>query len=166
MAHNDHPRDTTKEGAYMHAKGMTLWSLLVAALVLTPLLAAAQVSYRESRQVRTYDQARGPIQVINDWRDVVNVSMWSEHRERIGEWTVQPGERAMLGEARRPIRVRPNYKIKVGDDWGWVDVGQVGQFQNGTWYVNVREVWQATHERPRPSDSRRGEVYPRDRFVR
>ena len=150
----------------MHAKSMQLWGILVAVLVLTPLLAVAHVQYRESRQVRNYDQARGPIQVVNDWRDVVNVSLWSEHRERSGAWVIRPGERAMLGEARRPIRVRPSDKMKVGDDWGWVDIGQVGQFQNGTWYVNVRDVWQATHDRPRPYDSRRGEIYPRDRFVR
>ena len=150
----------------MNAKGMKLFGMLVVVLVLTPLLAVAQVHYRESQLARNYDQARGPIQVVNDWRDVVNVSMWSESRERIGEWVIRPGERALLGEARRPIRVRPTYKIKVGEDWGWVDVGQVGQFQNGTWYVNVRDVWQATHERPRPYNSWRGEVYPRDRFVR
>ena len=150
----------------MRSKGMKLGGMLAVVLVLTPLLAVAQVQYRESRLARNYDQTRGPIQVVNDWRDVVNVSMWSESRERISEWVVRPGERAMLGEARRPIRVRPNYKIKVGEDWGWVDVGQVGQFQNGTWYVNVRDVWQVTHERPRAYDSRRGEVYPRGRFVR
>ena len=150
----------------MHAKSMKLWGILVAVLVLTPLLVAAQVYYQESRPTRNSDQARGPIEVVNDWRDVVNVSMWSERRERIGAWVVRPGERALLGEARRPIRVRPTYKIKVGDEWGWVDVEQVGQFQNGTWYVNVRDVWQATHDRSRPFDSRRGEVYPRDRFVR
>ncbi len=107
----------------MHTKGMKLWGMLGAVLVLTPLLAVAQGQYRESRQARNYAQARGPIQVVNDWRDVVNVSMWSESRERIGEWVVRPGEQALLGEARRPIRVRPNYKIKVGEDWGWVDVG-------------------------------------------
>ena len=59
----------------MYAKGMKLWGLLVAVLVLIPLLAAAQVTYRESRQARNYDQARGPVQVINDWRDVVTVSI-------------------------------------------------------------------------------------------
>ena len=150
----------------MNSKSMKLWGMLAVVLLLTPLLAVAQVTYRESRPIQNYEQPRGPIQVVNDWRDVVNVSMWSESRERLGEWVVRPGERAMLGEARRPIRVRPNYKIKVGEDWGWVDVGQVGQFQNGTWYVNVRDVWQATHNQPRPYDSRRGEVYPRDRFVR
>src|SRR6266699_5769496 len=111
MAHHDHPRDTTKEGEYMHSKSMKLWGMLVAVLVLPPLLAVAQVQYRESRPVRNYDQARGPIEVVNDWRDVVNVSMWSDHRERIGAWLVRPGERVLLGEARRPIRVRPNYKI-------------------------------------------------------
>jgi hypothetical protein len=150
----------------MHTKSMKLVGMLAVALLFTPLLAVAQVQYREPRLTQSYDQARGPIQVVNDWRDVVNVSMWSERRERIGAWVVRPGERALLGEARRPIRVRPTYKIKVGDDWGWVDVGQVGQFQNGTWYVNVRDVWQATHNRPRPEDSRRGEIYPRDRFIR
>ena len=150
----------------MHAKGMKLWGLLVAVLVLTPLLAAAQVTYRESRQARPDYQARGPIPVINYSRGVVYVSMCSQHRERIGEWVVRPGERALLGEAQRPIRVRPNYKIKVGDNWGWVNVGQVVHFQNGMWYVTVRDVWQATHDRARPSDFRRGEVYPRDRFVR
>jgi len=150
----------------MNSKGMKLWGIVAVVLLLTPLLAVAQVRYRESQLAPNYDQTRGPVQVINDWRDVVNVSMWSENRERIGEWVVRPGERVVLGETRRPIRVRPNYKIKVGEDWGWVDVGQVGQFQNGTWYVNVRDVWQVTHERSRPYDSRRGEVYPRDRFVR
>jgi hypothetical protein len=150
----------------MHGKGIKLWGILVAVLVLIPLLTSAQVTYRESRPAQHDDYARGPIEVVNDWRDVVNVSMWSARREPIGAWLVRPGERVLLGEARRPIRVRPHYKIKVGDDWGWVDVGQVGQFQNGTWYVNVRDVWQATHDRSRPFDSRRGEVYPRDRFVR
>jgi hypothetical protein len=150
----------------MHAKGIKLWGILVAVLVLPPLLASAQVYYRESRPAQHDDHARGPIEVVNDWRDVVHVSMWSARREPIGAWLVRPGERVLLGEARRPIRVRPNYKIKVGDEWGWVDVGQVGQFQNGRWYVNVRDVWQATHDRSRPFDSRRGEVYPRDRFVR
>lgn len=100
----------------MHAKRMKLWWMLAAVLGLIPLLATAQVPYWESRQIRTYDQARGPIQVINDWRDVVHVSMWSDNRERIGERVVRPGERALLGEVRRPIRVCPTDKIKVGDD--------------------------------------------------
>ncbi len=76
----------------MRSKGMKLGGILAVVLVLTPLLAVAQVQYRESRLARNYDQTRGPIQVVNDWRDVVNVSMWSESRERIGEWVVRPGE--------------------------------------------------------------------------
>src|ERR671924_151184 len=103
MSHNVHRRDTIKEGEVMNSKGMKLWGLLVAVLVLMPLLAVAQVQYRESRQVRNYDQARGPIEVVNDWRDVVSVSMWSARREQIGAWVVRPGERGLLGEARRPI---------------------------------------------------------------
>ena len=87
--------------------------------------------------------------------------MWSNHRQRIGGWIVRPGERVLLEEGRKSIKVRLSYKIQVGEDWSWVDVGQVGQFQNGTWYVSVRDVWQATH-RDRPYDSRRGEVVPRD----
>jgi len=150
----------------MHAKGMSLWVILAVVLVCTPLCAVAQVQYREPQRVPYYNQVRGPIQVVNDWRDAVNVSLWSHRRQRIGAWVVRPGERVLLGEASRPIRVRPSYKIKVGEDWGWVDVGQVGQFQNGTWYVNVRDVWQATHAQPRPYDTRRGELPARDWFVR
>ncbi len=94
------------------------------------------------------------------------MNMWSDQRERIGAWSIRPGENVVLQERGQRIRVRPNYKMKVGEDWGWVDVGQVGQFQNGTWYVNVRDVWQATHrdrhESPRETsreayDSRRGD---------
>ena len=53
------------------------------------------------------------------------------------------------------IRVRPNYKIKVGEDWGWVNVGDVAEFRRGVWYVNVRDIWRATHQR--------GERWDRDR---
>ena len=69
----------------------------------------------------------------------------------------------VLQERGERIRVRPNDKIKMGDDGGWVDVGQVGQFQNGMWRVDMRDVWAATHQdRPEGRDSRRGESPPRD----
>ena len=43
-----------------------------------------------------------------------------------------------------------------------MDVGQVGQFQNGVWHVNVRAIWASTHQdRPEGRDSRRGEGPPR-----
>jgi hypothetical protein len=103
------------------------------------------------------------MQVINDWRDAVSLSMWSEHRERMGEWSIRPGENVVLQERGERIRVQPHDKIKVGEDWGWVEVGQVGQFQNGVWHVTVRNVWTATHQdRPEDSDGRRSEGQPRE----
>jgi hypothetical protein len=36
------------------------------------------------------------------------------------------------------LKVRSNYKITIGDSGDWVEVDQVGQFRNGTWYVKVR----------------------------
>jgi len=56
------------------------------------------------------------MQVINDWRDEVSLSMWSDNRERLGEWLVRPGENVVLQERGELLRVRPNYMIKVGDD--------------------------------------------------
>ena len=44
-----------------------------------------------------------------------------------------------------------------------MDVGQVGQFQNGVWHVTVRNVWAATHQdRPEGRDGRSGESQPRE----
>ncbi|NJM11756.1 MAG: hypothetical protein HC889_07630 [Synechococcaceae cyanobacterium SM1_2_3] len=94
------------------------------------------------------DRPRGEIQVTNDWRDEINVTIWTHQRERIGDsWTLRPGETAVLAVDGIRIKVRPNYKIKVGDDWGRVNLGAVGEFSRGTWYVNVRDIWRATHQR-------------------
>ena len=164
----------------MRSKWMRLGGMLAVVLLIAPFLAVAQGQYRVERYGNAPDRPRGAIQVNNDWRDEVSVSMWSNNRERIGEWVIRPGERAVLEEGRRSIRVRPSYKMKVGEDWGWVDVGQVGQFQNGTWYVNVRDVWQATHAERRDSprepsregydsrrgDERRGETSPLDQILK
>ncbi len=104
------------------------------------------------------DRPRGQIQVTNDWRDEVRLTMWTHRRERIGDsWTLSPGETAVLAVDGIRIKVRPNYKIKVGDDWGWVNLGVVGEFSRGVWRVNVRDIWRATHQRgrdnrPRPRD--------------
>jgi hypothetical protein len=146
--------------------------MLAIAVLIAPLWAVAQPQSREPRWDRDADQSRSAIQIINDWRDDVNLSMWTDQRQRIGEWSIRPGEQVVLQEGGQRVRVRPNYKIKVGDDWGWVDVAQVGQFRNGTWYVNVRDVWQATHagrqrdsdnryDNQRNYDNRRDEVSPR-----
>jgi hypothetical protein len=72
------------------------------------------------------------VQVINDWRDDINLSMRSDTQERLGEWAIRPGENMVLQERGERIRARPNYKITVGDGGDWVDVGQIGQFRNGT----------------------------------
>ncbi len=94
------------------------------------------------------DWPRGEIQVTNDWWGQAKVTMWTHQRERIGDyWLIEPGESAFLAIDEDRIRVRPSYKIKVGDDWGWVDLGAVAQFHQGTWYVNVRDIWRATHQR-------------------
>jgi hypothetical protein len=140
----------------MYSKWITVWRMLAVVVCIAPLVAVAQPQPREPRSDRGAEQARGTIHVVNDWRNEASLSMWSDQRERLGEWSIRPGEEVVLQERGQRIRVRPTYKIKVGDDWGWVDVGQVGQFQNGIWYVNVRDVWQATHrDRPRDSDDRR-----------
>jgi hypothetical protein len=119
--------------------------MLAVVLVLAPLLAFAQDYPRAPRWEHPRGGPRGAIYVTNDWQDDVLVSMWSSRRERIGAWIIPPGAHAVLESDGVQIKVRPSYKIKVGEEWGWVDVGDVGQFQQGTWYVSVRNVWRATH---------------------
>jgi hypothetical protein len=142
---------------------MQLWRMVAVVLVLAPLMAVAQPRAREARPDRSADRSRGEMQVVNDLRDEVSLSLWSEQRERLGEWSIRPGENVVLQERGERIRVRPHDKMKLGDDGGWVEVGQVGQFQNGVWRVNMRNVWAATQQdRPEGRDSRRGEGPPRD----
>jgi hypothetical protein len=147
----------------MYTKWMRLWGVGAVVLLLAPLMAGAQSRAREARPDSSADRSRGDIQVINDWRDEISLSMRSDNQERLGEWSIRPGENVVLQERGERIRVRPNYKITVGDGGNWVDVGQIGQFRNGTWYVNVRDVWAATHQdRPASRDGRSGEGQPRE----
>ena len=91
---------------------------------------------------------RGEIQVANDWTDQVKVTLWTHEHERIGDsWMLEAGESAFLAVDDNRIKVRPSYKIKVGSDGGWVNLGDVGRFEGGVWYVNVREIWRATRQR-------------------
>jgi hypothetical protein len=130
--------------------------MLAVVLFIASMAGSAQGQPRGPRSGSAPDSPRGIIQVTNDWRDEVKLSLWSHKRERIGEWVLRPGENAALDVDGTRIKVRPSYKIKVGDDWGWVDVGEVGQFQQGIWYVNVRNVWTATHrDRPGVPDWKR-----------
>jgi hypothetical protein len=132
-------------------------------LLLAPLLAVGQPRPREARQDRSADRSRGEVQVVNDLRDEVSLSMWSDNRERLEEWSIRPGENVVLQERGERIRIRSNYKISVGNSGDWVDVGQVGQLRNGVWHLNVRDVWAATQQdRPEGRDAYRGEVQPRD----
>jgi len=133
-------------------------SMVALVLFLTPLLALAQIQIQlppgwppfsdEPRppHPESYgDEPRGLLEVINDWQDQVTITVWSSQRERIGQWVLSPGAMNTFEDGGRRIKVRPHYKIKVGEDWGWVDVGHVGQFTNGIWYVRVRDIWRATH---------------------
>ena len=142
---------------------MRLWGMVAVVLLLAPLMAVGQPRPREARQDSSADRSRGEVQVINDWRDEINLSMRSDNQERLGEWSIRPGEKVVLQERGARSKVRSDDKIKLGDDGGSVDVGQVGQFQNGVWHVNVRNIWAATQQdRPEGRDSRRGEGPPRD----
>jgi hypothetical protein len=153
----------------MHAKWMRQWGLVAVVLMLTPLLAVAQPRAREARPDRSpdrsssSDRSRGEVQVVNDWRDAISLRMRSDNQERLGEWSLRPGEHVVLQERGERLRVRPNDTITVGDGGDWVEVGQIGQFRNGTWYVHVQDVWAATHQdRPAGRDARPSEVQPRD----
>jgi hypothetical protein len=66
-------------------------------------MVVAQPQPREPRSDRGTEQSRGTIQVINDWRDDVSLSMWSDQRERIGEWSIRPGEEVVLQERGQRI---------------------------------------------------------------
>jgi hypothetical protein len=128
----------------MYAKRMRWWSMLAVMLVIAPMIGVAQ-DYRREPRWGSRGWPRGEIDVTNDWQEAVRVSMWSGRRERIGDWIISPGEQVVLEVGGERIKVRPGYKIKVGEDWGWIDVGEVAQFHQGTWYVSVRTIWRATH---------------------
>ena len=75
-------------------------------------------------------------------------------------WTLNSGETAFLEYRDVRIKVRSSYKIKVGEDWGWVNLRDVGEFQNGVWYVNVRDIWRATHQDRGRRDGNRYDQQP------
>lgn len=122
--------------------------MLMAMSLLIPGAAVAQDDFSRFEPQYSRDEPRGLIQVTNDWRNTVNVTMWTHRRERIGDsWEIEAGESAFLAVDEERIKVRPNYKIKVGSDWGWVNLGDVARFRRGVWHVNVRDIWRATHQR-------------------
>jgi hypothetical protein len=147
----------------MHTKWMRLWGLGALILVLTPLLAVSQPRSREALPDRSSERSRGEVQVVNDWQDEIVLSMRTDNQERLGEWSMRPGENVVLQERGERIRIRSNYKITVGDGGDWVDVGKVGQFRDGIWHVKVRDVVTAAYQNhPEGRDARRGQTQPRD----
>jgi hypothetical protein len=119
----------------------SVWGILAILFFVTPLVVMAQDGRRGDR---------GEIQVTNDWNNTVRVTLWKERGEQMTRrsWTIPTGQSTLLGdEGGRSIRVRSHDKIKVGEDWGRVEIGAVGQLQNGVWLVSVRDIWRATHER-------------------
>ena len=147
----------------MHTNWTRLWGIVAVGLLLAPLMAVGQPQPREARPDRSADRSRGEVQVVNDWRDEISLSMRSDKQEQLGVWSIRPGENVVLQERGERIRIRPNYKITVGDSGEWVNVDQVGQFRNGTWYVNVRDVVTAAYQNhPEGRDARRGQGQPKD----
>jgi hypothetical protein len=121
---------------YIYWKRLT--GILAVLLFLTPITVFAQDWARGDR---------GDTEVTNDWQNTVRVTLWKERGGQMSRriWTILPGQSAVLtDEGGRSLRVGRN--DKVGDDWGQVDIGSVGQLWVRTWYVNVRDVWQATHQ--------------------
>jgi len=118
------------------------WSSVVAvALLLVPLVVLAQGSRRGDR---------GEIQVTNDWDNTVRVTLWKERGGQMSRrtWTIPQGQSEVLAsENGRSLLVGGSDKIKVGEDWGRVDIRHVGQLQGSLWNVRVRDVWRATHQR-------------------
>jgi len=142
----------------MPRKWIGWYGVLAVALWCIPLFASAQMQIplppgwppfpeepRPAPPEHYGDEPRGLLEIINNWGYVVRITVWSNQRERIGEWVAQSAQTTTFEEGGQRIKVRPHYKIQVGEDWGWVDVGQVGQFHNGVWYVRVGDIWRATH---------------------
>jgi hypothetical protein len=114
----------------------------------------SQTDYQNYGRSRySSDEARGYVRVTNDWQDTVKVTVWTHDRQRIGDfWEIDPDDTVYLMAEGVRIKARSSYKIKVGEDWGWVSLGDVGQFRRGRWYINVRDIWRATHQRNRDRD--------------
>jgi len=119
---------------------MRLGGILAVLLAVVPMLAVAQ-GYDRDRA-----EQRGTIQVDNDRRGAVHITVWTNRGQELGGgWRFRSGESAFLAVGERKIKVRPNYQIKVGDSSGRVNVGDVGRFRNGVWYVSVRDLQRAPH---------------------
>lgn len=97
--------------------------------------------------------SRGPILVINDWRDSAEVTLLMERREEIVKtsWNIAAGNRSYLSrvDGGRHVRVSARDRIKIRSDSRAVAIGDVGRFRDGEWQVRVRDVFEAQRERER-----------------
>jgi len=127
----------SQENSSMNLKGwMRLGGILAMLLTVAPMLAVAQEYGRD----RT-EQQRGTIRIDNDQRRAVHITIWTNRgRELGGGWRFRSGESAFLAVGERKIRVRSNYQIKVGNGSRRANIGDVGRFRNGVWYVNVQNL--------------------------
>lgn len=136
--------------------------IILTVLLWMPILASAG-DYRDYGDYRGERPRRPEIHVTNDWRDLVRITLWKERGERVSkrEWLLESGESAYLAnEDGRRLHVSGSDKIKVGEDWGRVRIEDVGYLRDGVWRVNVRDIWQATHQdRPRREEGRKPHRY-------
>jgi hypothetical protein len=74
VSHNE-TMVAARDGEYMHAKWMRPWGMVAVVLLLAPLMAVAQPRSREARPDSSADRSRGEMQVVNDLRDEVSLSL-------------------------------------------------------------------------------------------
>jgi hypothetical protein len=100
----------------------------------------------EKRWLRPPDERRAYVKITNDWRDTIQVTMWTRRGTQIGSsWTIRSGRAGYLKEGGERITATEDYNIRVGDDPTAARVGDVGERRGDAWYINVRDVYRATH---------------------
>ena len=94
--------------------------------------------------------SRGPILVVNDWRDTAEVTLLMERHEELVKtsWSIAPGNRSYLAmvDGGRHVRVSARDRIKIRSDARAIAIGDVGRFRDGEWRVNVRDVFEAQRQ--------------------
>src|SRR5438093_10808877 len=100
----------------MHAKWTRWCGMLAVVVLIAPLWAVAQPRAREPRSSDSgAGRSRGEMQVTNDWREEVNLSVWSDNRERLGEWLIRPGGNVVWQTRGERCRVGATYMDKLGE---------------------------------------------------
>jgi len=100
----------------------------------------------ERRWLRPPNEWRAYVKITNDWRDAVRLSMWTRRGTQIGSfWTIRSGQSGYLKDGGERLTATQDYNIRVGDAPEVTRLGDVGERRGDVWYINVRDVWQATH---------------------